>query len=160
METSDIENRLAGCRPRLANEERDRLFFQAAQAGERKRLLKQTVSYSVLSSVLSAAACIVVMTFNIGPPSGGNQLAGLEPSTPTRKPAVETIDRGNHQFELESQLEISIRPRGVLTAASWSRWEDIEKQSLASLDVPTDWSPSQDAAETKPLAVRSKVTSL
>ncbi len=160
MEASDIENRLAACRPQLSSQERDRLFFQTAQASERKRLLKQTVSYSVFSSMLSAAVCFAVMTFNIGPPSGGKQLAGLAPSSPPRKQAVEPIDRGNQQFESESQLEISLRPRGVLTAASWPRWEDIEKQSLASLDMPTEWNPSQDAAESKPIAVRSKASSL
>ena len=158
--SNDIESRLAACRPRLSCQERDRLFFQTAQASERKRLLKQTVSYSVLSSMLSAAACFAIMTFNIGAPSGEGRFAGLEPSSPTRNTAVETIDRGIKKFESESQLEISLRPRGVLTAASWSRWEDIEKQSLASLGSPSEWNLGLDAAETKPLAVRSKASSL
>ena len=160
--SDDIENRLAACRPRLSSAERDGLLFQAARASERKRLFKQTVSYAALSSMLSAAACFAVMTVTIGPLAGENKIAGSgsSPSARTSAKAVERVERRKQQTESEPDSEIPLRPQGVLTAASWSRWEEIEKQNRAQLDAPSESNLSHKAAETKPLAVRSNFSAL
>jgi hypothetical protein len=156
----DLELRLAACRPRLSGTERDKLLVQSAQALERKKLLKQSLSYAALSSIFSTAACFGVMTYSTESQRGDNKIAVSEPSHPTRTRVVETKAQDIHPLQSESQLEISLRPRGVLTAASWHRWEAIEKQSLAQLRTPSEVNLGVDAAETKPLAVRSNASSL
>ena len=160
LTNDDLELRLAACRPRLASTERDKLLVQSAQALERKKLLKQSLSYAALSSILSTAACFGVMTYSTEPQRGDNKIAVSEPLPSTRTRVSENKEQEIHRFESESQLEISLRPRGVLTAASWPRWEAIEKQSLAQLRTPSEVNLGVDAAETKPLAVRSNASSL
>lgn len=148
--SDDLENRLAACRPQLVGSERDRLLFHAAQASLKRSIRDRTVSYAFVSSVLSAAACFGIMTFAAKAPMGENIIAGLREPVPSQR---------HNPFDSELKLEFEARPHGVLTATTWSRWEAIEKQVVAVASHSSDARPDVDEDESKPLFVRSKVTS-
>lgn len=146
----DFESRLAAGRPQLAGFERDRLLFSAAQASLKQTIRDRTVSYAVVSSLLSAIACFGIMTFAIKAPTGENNIARLREPVPSQR---------HNPSDSELQLEFEGRSRGVLTATSWAKWESLEKQVLASASHAREAISVLDEYEAKPFSVRSKVTS-
>ncbi len=154
----DFEARLAVCRPQLSTAERDKLLFQTAQASLKRELRLRTVSYSVLSSILSAAACFGVMTYSVVNRIGESNIAGLRPTAPFQN-SVEPRSERNNPVDSNFQLEVEARSRGVLTVASWARWESIGKMELSEASTANEAGLRSDAAESKPLSVSSKMPS-
>lgn len=154
----DIEDRLAACRPLLTGVERDKLLFQAAQANLKRSFINRTISYSVLSSILSAAACFGVMTYAIAIPVGESKIAGERRAIPATN-FVERRSDHRKPFDSDIRLEIEARPRGVLTAASWVRWEAIDMLDQGNSSATREGILGRDDVESSPLSVRSKIPS-
>lgn len=152
----DFETRLAASRPQLSTVKRDKLLFQSAQASLKRDLRHRTASYSVLSSILSVATCFGVMTYSVVTPIEDSKIADLQRSAPSKN-SVEPLRERNNQFNSDFQLEVEARSRGVLTVASWVRWESIGGLELAESSTANEARLRADAVESKPLSVTSKM---
>ena len=149
-----LEERLAACRPVLLSADRDQLLFEAAQAILKKSYFQRTVSYSLVSSLASAAACFGVMMLSFQATEIEIKMANSLQTIPTPK-ATERRERLTSDFQSEREP----RPRGVLTAASWNRWESFEQMDLDAASTASEPLPGENALPSEVLSVRSRISS-
>ena len=146
-----LEERLAACRPVLLSVDRDHLLFEAAQAILKKSYLQCTISYSVVSSLASAAACFGMMLFSFHANDNEIKMAKSPQTIPTQK-----VAEHRERFTSDFQSEQERRPRGVLTAASWNRWKSIEEMDLELASAAVEPMSGEDDVPSEPLSVRSR----
>ena len=149
-----LEERLAACRPVLLSADRDQLLFEAAQAIIKKDFFQRTVSYSLVSSLASAAACFGLMMLSFQANDKEFKMANSPQAIPTPK-VIERRERFTSDFQSEREQ----RPRGVLTAASWNRWKSIEEMDLDVASTASEPTSGEDALPTETLSVRSRISS-
>ncbi len=146
-----LEKRLAACRPVLLRADRDQLLFEAAQAILRKSCFLRTVSYSLVSSLASAAACIGLMMLSFQTNDKEFKMADSPQAIPTLKVEL------REGFISDFQSEREPRPRGVLTVASWNRWKTIEEMDRDVVSRASDPMPDENAMPSETLSVRSRI---
>ena len=149
-----LENRLAACRPVLPSADRDQLLFEVAQAILKKSYFQRTVSYSLVSSLASAAACFGLMMLSFHENDREIKMANSLQTIPTPK-ATERRERLTSDFQSEREP----RPRGVLTAASWNRWESFEQMDLDAASTASEPLLGENALPSEVLSVRSRISS-
>ena len=73
----------------------------------------------------------------------------------------QSLEEEDHRkpFDSDIRLEIEARPRGVLTAASWVRWEAIDMLDQGNSSATREGILGRDDVESSPLSVRSKIPS-
>ena len=128
-----LEERLAACRPVLLSADRDQLLFEAAQAIIKKDFFQRIVSYSLVSSLASTAACFGLMMLSFPENDREIKMANSPQAIPTLK-VIERRERLASDFQSERES----RPRGVLTAASWNRWESFEQMDLDAASTASE----------------------
>lgn len=137
-----FEKRLAACSPVMASVERDRLLVAAAVASAKKSFYRQTIAYSILSSLSSVAACIGLMTLSMQPLASEGNVVQSQPKM---------VNQSIRLNELESDSD------GVLMVASWNRWKPFEEVGASSsIPKPSDVQSIESALETEVLSVRSR----
>ena len=149
-----IEKRLAACRPVLPSADRDQLLFEAAQAILKKSYFQRAVSYSLVSSLASAAACFGLMTLSFQPTDQEIRMANSPETIPTSE-----ATRRREGFTFDSQSEREPRPRGVLTMASWNRWDSFEQLDLDATSTASEPMSVDNALPSETLSVRSRFSS-
>ena len=149
-----LEKKLAACRPVLFSADRDRLLFEAAQAILKKSFFQRTVSYSFVSSLASAAACFGLMMLSFQANDKEIKMANSPQTIPTPK-----VAEYRERFSFDFQSEREQRPRGVLTAASWNRWDSFEQLDLDAASTVSEPMPDENALQSETLSVRSRIPS-
>ena len=147
-----LEKRLAGCRPVLLRADRDQLLFEAAQAIQKKSCFLSTVSYSLVSSLATAAACFGLTMLSFQTNDKEFKMADSPQAIPTLK-----VAEHREAFISNLQSEREPRPRGVLTVASWNRWKTIEEMDRDVVSTASDPMPDENALPSETLSVRSRI---
>ena len=151
---NSLEKRLDACRPVLPSADRDQLLFEAAQAILKKRFFQRTVSYSFVSSLASAAACFGLMMLSFHANDKEIKMANSPQTIPTPK-----VAEHRERFRSDFQSQQEQRPRGVLTAASWNRWDSFEQMDLDTASTASEPIPAENALPLETLSVRSRISS-
>lgn len=137
-----FEKRLAACSPVMSSAERDRLLVAAAVASARKGFYRQTIAYSILSSLSSVAACIGLMALSMQPLANEGNV--VQTQLKMRNQSIRPNELGRGSIE-------------VLTVASWNRWKPFEQaEALSPIPKPSEVRSIESALETEVLSVRSR----
>jgi hypothetical protein len=151
---ASLEEKLAACRPVLLSADRDQLLFEAAQAILKKSYFQRTVSYSLVSSLASAAAFFGLMTLSFQATDRDIKIANSPQAIPASK-----VAEYREGFTSDFQSERERRPRGVLTATSWNRWKSIEEMDLDVASTASEPMSGEDTLPSESLSVRSRILS-
>jgi hypothetical protein len=137
-----FEKRLAACSPVMSSVERDRLLVAAAVASAKKSFYRQTIAYSILSSLSSVAACIGLMTLTMQPLASEGNVVLSQPTMGNQSLRPNELERGSIE---------------VLTVASWNRWKPFEQaEALSPIPKSNEVRSIESALETEVLSVRSR----